>query len=298
MIKRVFLFLLTNLLVLLSVSVVLKVLGLEPLLNSYNINYQSLMIFCLVYGMVGSFISLQLSIFMAKKMMGVEVVDNTKAREQWQIDLVAMVYTCAKKAGLKKMPEVGVFYSDEMNAFATGPSKNKSLVAVSSGLLNNMNRDEIEAVIGHEVAHIANGDMVTMTLLQGIVNAFVMFFARILAQVVSTALRSNSESRVGGGFIYFGLVIAFEIVLMILGSLVVNWFSRYREYRADAGGAAVTSRDQMIAALRKLGMQGHKTEAPDGLAALQMYNKKSFMELFSTHPSLDKRIKKLQKRSY
>jgi len=296
MIKRVFLFLLTNLLVLLSISVILKVLGLEPMLNSYNINYQSLLIFCLLYGMVGSFISLQLSIFMAKKMMGVEIIDNSKAREQWEIDLVAMVYSCAQRSGLKKMPEVGVFYSDEMNAFATGPSKNKSLVAVSSGLIHNMNKEEVEAVIGHEVAHIANGDMVTMTLLQGIVNAFVMFFARILAQVVSSAIRSNSDSRSSGGFVYFILVLAFEVVLMILGSLVVNWFSRYREYRADAGGASLTSREQMIAALRKLSMQNHKTVAPDGMAALQMYNKKSLMDLFSTHPSLEKRIKALQKR--
>lgn len=295
MLKRIGLFLLVNFLVIITISTVLSVLGIGGYLSNQGINYQSLLIFCLAWGMIGSFISLQMSRFMAKRLMGVKVIDSSKSREDYEVKLMAMVHQISRKAGLTTMPEVGIFDSAELNAFATGPSKNRSLVAVSSGLLNNMTPKEVEGVIAHEVAHIANGDMVTMTLLQGIVNAFVMFMARILAQIVSSALNKNSNSNRSPGLLYFGLVWVFEIALMILGSMVVAGFSRYREYRADHGGAKLSSKEAMISALQALQKHSNQKteETPPAIAALQISSKSRIALLFSTHPPLEDRIQAL-----
>jgi heat shock protein HtpX len=296
MLKRIGLFLMVNFLVVVTISIVLNVLQIGPYLTGAGINYSSLMIFCLIWGMGGAFISLLLSRFMAKKMMGVRILEPNKTREQYETKLVSRVYTLARKAGLSTMPEVGIYDSAEINAFATGPSKNRSLVAVSTGLLHSLNDEEVEGVLAHEVAHIANGDMVTMTLLQGVVNAFVMFFARLAAQVVTGALNRNSDSRSNSGFLYYGLVWVFEIALMILGSLLVFWFSRYREYRADAGGAALSSKQAMVNALKAIGRKAHikDEESPESLAAFQINGHSKLAVLFSTHPPLSERIKALE----
>lgn len=296
MLKRIGLFLLVNVLVVMTISIVLNVLQVGPYLTARGINYTSLLVFCLAWGMIGSFISLQMSRFMAKRLMGVQVIDSSRAREDYEVKLVSMVHQISRKAGLTVMPEVGVFESDELNAFATGPSRNRSLVAVSSGLLNTMDAKQVEGVIAHEVAHIANGDMVTMTLLQGVVNAFVMFMARILAQVVSSALNRNSENR-SPGLLYFGMVFVFELALMVLGSMVVAAFSRYREYRADHGGAKLSSKENMISALRALQKYSNRQEeqTPPAIAAFQINNKSRIALLFSTHPPLEDRIEALSK---
>ncbi|MCL4154878.1 UNVERIFIED_CONTAM: hypothetical protein GTU68_054283 [Idotea baltica] len=251
------------------------------------------MIFCLVWGMVGSFISLLLSRFMAKKMMGVQVIDPTSNNNYtW---LVQMIHDLARRANLPKMPEVGVYESPDVNAFATGPSKSKSLVAVSTGLLNHMNKEEVEGVMAHEIAHIQNGDMVTMTLLQGIINAFVMFFARVIAFAIST--RVKDEMR---GMVNFGVVIVLQIVFGILGSLITARFSRHREFRADAGSAKLCGRSKMIAALKSLQNIKGKIDVPDEPASVAAFkisgsNTSSFKLLWSTHPPLEKRIESLEK---
>lgn len=296
MFKRVGLFLILNILVVVSISFIVNILGLGNYLTNAGINYGGLMVFCLIWGMGGSLISLMLSRFMAKKMMNVHVIDSSQARKDYEVKLMSMVYKIAKKAGMTTMPEVGIFPSNEINAFATGPSKNRSLVAVSTGLLNNLNDDEVEAVIAHEIAHIVNGDMVTMTLLQGVVNAFVMFLARILANIVSAGLSRNNENNRSPGFVYFILVFVFEMILMVLGSIVVASFSRHREYRADAGGADLTSKKKManaLMALKRNLSQNSEESTPPSLAAFQIFNKNKIAYLFSTHPPLDDRIKKL-----
>jgi heat shock protein HtpX len=236
---------------------------------------------------------------MAKWMMGVKVIDPQTRDSQAQ-QLIQTVHHLAKTAGLTVMPQVGVYDSPELNAFATGPMKSRSLVAVSSGLLQQMNRSELEGVLGHEIAHIANGDMVTMTLLQGIVNAFVMFLARALAFIISNALRDRNE-RGGGlsGIAQFFLIYVLEIVFMIFGSLVVAWFSRQREFRADAGSARYAGREKMIAALRSL--QAHY-EIKNPIASrqiavdtLKISGKRSkWFSAFATHPALELRIQRLE----
>ena len=294
MLKRIGLFLLVNLLVVVTISFILNIFQVGNYLTASGINYQSLLVFCLVWGMVGSFISLQLSRFMAKKLMGVRVIDSSQSRSDVEVKLVSMVHQIARKAGLTTMPEVGIFESSELNAFATGPSKNRSLVAVSSGLLNTMTPSQVEGVLAHEVAHIANGDMVTMTLLQGIMNAFVMFLARVLAQVVDGALNRNSDNR-HPGIAYFAMVWVFEIILMIFASIVVAAFSRHREYRADAGGAKLSSKASMIGALEALQKNLHREDekvAP-AIAAFRISNKSKIGLLFSTHPPLEDRIRAL-----
>ncbi|MFN7453872.1 MAG: protease HtpX, partial [Pseudobdellovibrionaceae bacterium] len=251
------------------------------------------LVFCAVWGMGGAFISLFISKWMAKRAMGVQIIDQN-VRDPQLREVVEMVHNMSRRAGLPKMPEVGVYDSPEINAFATGPSKSNSLVAVSTGLLRAMNKEEVEGVIGHEVAHIANGDMVTMTLIQGIVNAFVMFFARILANVISSQVDERYR-----GIVHLGLVIVLDIVFAILGSVVVNYFSRQREFRADHGGAKYAGREKMIAGLVKLKNQFQMIE-PDngGTATLKISNKSSgIMALFSTHPSLDERIRRLERAS-
>lgn len=299
--KRVVLFLILNFCIVLTLSLLTKVLGIQPYLTARGLNYESLAAFCLVWGMGGAFISLALSRIMAKWMMGVQVI-NTHTTPAHLQDLVQMVYQLSRSAGLTTMPEIGVYNSPELNAFATGPTKSRSLVAVSSGLLQRMRRDEIEGVLGHEIAHIANGDMVTMTLLQGVVNAFVMFLARIVAFSIAQVLSgSRDEEREGGGissFAYYGIQIALEIFFMIIGSLVIAAFSRYREYRADAGGARLAGRDKMTSALealkRNYGIQSH-VEQQGAVQNLKISNVGSgIFRLFSTHPPLEERIKRLQ----
>ncbi len=296
--KRIALFLLTNFLVIITISIVLSVLGIRPYITQYGIDYSSLMIFCLLWGMGGAFISLALSRFMAKQMMGVRVIDPDTRDNQLQ-SLVQRVHRLCQSAGLSVMPEVGVYDSPEVNAFATGPTKNRSLVAVSTGLLRNMNESEIDGVLSHEVAHIANGDMVTMTLIQGVVNAFVMFLARVIAFAISQALRERSSSGAGlGPFAYMITVIVLQIFFMIFGSIVVAWFSRYREFKADAGGARIGGRDKMVSALKKLQKAYGVVDEKDAPAfrALKISNagrRAKMAQLFSTHPPLEERIERL-----
>jgi heat shock protein HtpX len=295
MFKRIFLFVLTNILVMVTVSIVLSVLGLNSYITSAGLNYNALMGFCLVWGFVGSGISLMLSKFMAKTMMGVEIVDD---RGQYG-DLVRKVHALSRAAGLTKMPEVGVYNSPEVNAFATGPSKNNSLVAVSTGLLQQMNTDEVEGVLAHEVAHVANGDMVTMALVQGVVNAFVMFFARIAAFALQNAMRGDrddDERSMTEGWAYHISVFVFEIAFSFLGMFVVAYFSRIREFRADQGGAKFAGKNKMIGALRRLQQKIDLVDdSKDQIKAMKISSKKGFMSFLSTHPSLEDRIAALER---
>ncbi len=294
--KRIFLFMLMNVLVMVSISIIMSVLNVQPYLTAYGLNYESLAIFCLIWGMVGSFISLLMSKFMAKMMMGVEIVDERGPHR----DLVMKVHSLARAAGIKKMPEVGVYHSPEVNAFATGPSKNNSLVAVSTGLLNRMSDEAVEGVLGHEIAHVANGDMVTMALVQGVVNAFVMFFARIAAFALQNVLRGDSDreergSSFGGGFAYHISVFVFEIFFSFLGMFVVAYFSRIREFRADAGGAKFAGREKMINALKSLkNTMEMVDDSQANMRCMKISSKKGWMAALSTHPSLDDRIAALE----
>lgn len=298
MFKRIFLFLAVNILVVITLSVILNVLGVQPYLTPYGLNYESLMIFCLIWGMGGAFISLGLSRIMAKWMMGVKVIDP-QTRDPELSSLVQMVHDLARAARLPAMPEVGIYESPEVNAFATGPTRSRSLVAVSTGLLNRMNRDEVQGVLGHEVAHIANGDMVTMTLIQGVVNAFVMFLARAIAYALTMAGRGKDgeEGAASSPLAYYAVQFVLEIVFMILGSIVVAWFSRQREYRADAGGATLAGREQMIQALQglKRTFEAVDPTAQPAIQALKISSRPGgIMRLFSTHPALDDRIARLK----
>jgi heat shock protein HtpX len=302
--KRIGLFLLVNILVVTTLSTVLHFLGVSGYVNNaYGIDYRSLAIFCLVWGMGGSFISLLLSKFMAKHAMGVQIIEPETRDPELQ-ELVQMVYRNARAAGLTTMPEVGIYDSPDINAFATGPTRSSSLVAVSTGLLSRMNRDEAEGVIGHEISHIANGDMVTLTLIQGVVNAFAMFLARILAFAITQATRNDREERSSSSpWLQYLLVQVFEVVLMILGSMVVAWFSRWREFRADAGSARIAGRDRMVLALRKLQSfydAPIEETAPAQLQAFQISSRKhGFLSLFASHPPLEDRIAALENmRSY
>ncbi len=294
MFKRIFLFVLTNILVMVTVSIVLSVLGVNHYVTAAGLDYTSLMIFCLVWGFVGSGISLMLSKFMAKRMMGVEIVDE---RGQYA-DLVRKVHALARASGLTKMPEVGVYQSPEVNAFATGPSRNNSLVAVSSGLLQQMTVDEVEGVLAHEIAHVANGDMVTMALVQGVVNAFVMFFARIAAFALQNVLSGDRDDDrpAASGFAYHISVMVFEIAFSFLGMFVVAYFSRIREFRADQGGAQFAGKHKMISALRRLQQKIDLVDdSNDQLKAMKISSKKGLMSFLSTHPSLDDRIAALER---
>ena len=293
MFKRIFLFMLTNILVMVTVSIVLSVLGVGRYITEAGINYQALMAFCLIWGFVGSFISLMMSKFMAKMMMKVKIVDD---RGQYG-DLVRKVHTLSRAAGLTKMPEVGVYDSPEVNAFATGPSKNNSLVAVSTGLLQRMNDAEVEGVLAHEVAHVANGDMVTMALVQGVINAFVMFFARIAAFALQNVLNGDRDDDrpASTGLVYHLTVMVFEIGFSFLGMFVVAYFSRIREYRADAGGAKFAGKHNMIAALKRLQSNVNMIDdSNDQIKAMKISSKKGLMSFLSTHPSLEDRIARLE----
>lgn len=290
--KRIGLFILTNVLVIVTIgivwSLVSRFLGLAGL-NSY---IPFLMAFCLVWGMGGAFISLLMSKWMAKMFHGVKVIEPNNPNPELRA-LVMKVHEFARRAQISKMPEVGIYESVDINAFATGPTKNKSLVAVSTGLLQRMNDKEVDGVLAHEVAHIANGDMVTMTLIQGIVNAFAMFFSRILANLVASNVDEKFRE-----IVRFAVTILGDIAFTLLGSLVVNYFSRRREFRADAGGAKYSSRENMIAALQKLKSVYDLPIPPEEgqTATLMISNrdKGGLAKLFMTHPPLDVRIKALQ----
>jgi heat shock protein HtpX len=285
--KRIFLFLITNLAIVVTLSIVMSVLGIGRYVGPAGLDIRALAIFCFFWGMGGAFISLQMSRFIAKRATGARVVDGRtgNADLDW---LYATVGRLASQANLPT-PEVAVYDSPEVNAFATGPSKSRSLVAVSTGLFRAMRHEEIEGVLGHELTHISNGDMVTMTLLQGVINAFVMFFARIIAYALRS---SNNRSSQGVSWV---VVIMLEIVLGILGSLVTAWFSRQREFRADRGGAMLAGRDRMLAALRRLaGNRELVDTSHQALATLKINGARGWMVFFSTHPPIEARIAALE----
>lgn len=293
MFKRIGLFLLTNLLVVVTISIAWSLISHFFNLGAYgHITY--LLIFSAVMGMTGSFISLLMSKFMAKTMMGVSIIpENTN--DPTLRSLVNRVHSLAQKAGLPKMPEVGYFESDDVNAFATGPSKSNSLVAVSTGLLRRMDSHEVDGVLGHEVAHIANGDMVTMTLITGVVNTFALFFSRLIANVLASQVEEKNRN-----VVYFICTIIGDLLFTVLGSIVVNYYSRQREYRADSGGAHLSSRQNMISALQRLKSvsgQIHGDHDRDAFATLKISSGNrpdSIASLFMTHPALDDRIAALQ----
>jgi heat shock protein HtpX len=287
--KRIFLFLLTNLAIVLTLSVVMSLLGVRGYAGPGGLDLQALATLCFVWGMGGAFLSLQMSRWIAKRATGVRLVDGrTGVHDQdW---LHTTVERLTRQANLP-MPEVGIYDSGEVNAFATGPSKSRSLVAVSSGLMRSMRPEEIEGVLAHEVAHIANGDMVTMTLLQGVINAFVMFFARLVA----FGVRSSSDSRNSYALSYM-VVIVLEIVLGILGSLITAWFSRRREFRADYGGATLAGKQQMLGALRRLAVNRELVDTShQALATLKINGSRGWMVFFSTHPPIEQRIAALER---
>jgi len=289
-VKRIFLFIVTNLAIVFVLNIVLHLLGVDHIYTSQGtLDINSLLIFSAVFGFAGSFISLAISKWMAKMSMGVHVI--TQPRTSQEIWLVGTVQKFARDAGIG-MPEVGVFDSAEMNAFATGASRNHALVAVSTGLLNTMTRDEAEAVIGHEVTHIANGDMVTLTLIQGVVNTFVIFLSRVIGYVVDRMILKNE--REGTGIGYFITVIASQVLLGILASMIVMWFSRKREFRADAGGAKLSGRSNMINALERLRISHESSALPQSISAFGISGGKSMMRLFMSHPPLEERIAALR----
>ncbi|MCG1021274.1 protease HtpX [Sutcliffiella horikoshii] len=290
MAKRIFFFILTNVLVLTTISIIFMVTGAGSYIEDGGINFGALLIFSAIIGFTGSFISLLMSRWMAKKMMNVKVIDPDGPMNSQERQIVDMVHRMSRAAGITKMPEVGIYHSPEVNAFATGPSKNRSLVAVSSGLLQEMDDAAVEGVIAHEVAHIANGDMVTMTLLQGVVNTFVVFLARIAAFIASRFVKEEMAP-----IVHFIAIIVFQIAFSILGSIVVFAFSRYREFHADRGGADLAGKDKMVHALRSLQAYTNRvTEEKDTAIASLKINGKRKSSLFSTHPDLNERIRRLE----
>jgi heat shock protein HtpX len=292
--KRVALFLLTNVAVIIVASITLSLLGVGSFLDESgtNLNLTSLLIFCFVFGMAGSFISLLLSKKMAIWTTGTKIIDVPRTREEhWLVDTTREL---SMKAGIG-MPDVGIFPTDQSNAFATGANRNKALMAVSSGMLQRFNKNELRAVIGHEIAHIANGDMITMTLLQGIMNTFVMFLARVAGFIVDRMILKNER---GLGIGFYVTTIIMEILLMILASIIMMWFSRQREFRADAGAAQLTNKEDMIGALTSLKREmGFPDQMPESLSAFGINSgqRSGFKALFMTHPPLDERIAALQK---
>lgn len=291
--KRIFYFLITNLAIVFVLSITMRLIGVEPFLNANGLNLNSLLIFAAVMGFGGAFISLAISKWSAKQMSGAVTIDNPKTPDEiWLMDIVKKQ---SSAVGIQ-MPEVAIFSSPVVNAFATGMSRNSSLVAVSSGLLEMMTKDEAEAVIGHEISHIANGDMVTLTLIQGVVNTFVLFFSRVIGYTVDKVI---FKTRQGTGPAFFITMIISELLLGVLASIVVMWFSRQREYRADIGGGQLAGKQKMIAALKRLKAQYEPSVLPKSIAAFGISGEQGMglKELFSTHPSLDNRIARLQQNS-
>ena len=293
---RIALFLATNVAILVVISIVFSVLGLEGILaeNQVDLNLNALLVMSAIIGFAGSFISLFLSKWMAKRSMGVQLINPDQPVNETESWLMNTVRRQADQAGIG-LPEVGVFDSADPNAFATGASRNNALVAVSTGLLTTMNRDEVEAVLAHEVSHVANGDMITMALIQGVVNTFVVFLSRLVGFFVDRVLLKNDR---GLGIGYFVSSIVAQIVLGILASIIVMWFSRRREFRADAGGASLAGGQKMVAALRKL-QRGANEDLPTQLAAFGISGKTKggFMSLFLSHPPLEDRIAALEART-
>lgn len=292
--KRIFLFLVTNMAIMLVLSLTLSVFGVGAYMTEAGINYQSLLIFTAVMGMGGSLISLAISKWTAKRMVGAEVITEPKTLEQkWLLETVRVQ---AQSAGIG-MPEVATYESPDVNAFATGMNKNNALVAVSTGLLSSMSRDEAEAVLAHEVSHIANGDMVTLALIQGVVNTFVMFLSRVIGHTVDKVVFKTERGQ--GPAFYITMIVA-ELLLGILASIIVMWFSRQREFRADLGGAQLAGRRKMIAALEKLKLGQTSTQAeaqlPEKIAAFGISGaqKIGIKKLFMTHPPLEERIAALK----
>ena len=292
--RRVIYFLFTNIAILIVLSTAMRVFGVEPYLTAYGLNYQSLLIFALVFGMGGSFISLALSKWTAKRMSGAKVIkEPANETERW---LVRTVSELAAKSNIG-MPEVAIFPSDDMNAFATGMSRNKSLVAVSSGLLRKMDREKVKAVLAHEVAHAANGDMITLALIQGVVNTFVLFLSRVIGHTIDRVVFKNER---GHGPAFWITTIIAEIVLAILASIIVFYFSRKREYRADTGAAALVGKKPMIGALEDLKASVRQPHLPDKIAAFGISGTKrsGLKALFATHPDLEDRVAALEMSVY
>ncbi len=302
--KRLMLLIVTNILVMTTIVIVWSLITTFTDINGsfqtggpgLGIDFAALMVFSLIVGFTGSFISLAMSRWVAKKMMKVKVLDPNGQLTAHERTVVEKVHRFSRAAGLTHMPEVGIYPSAEVNAFATGPSKKRSLVAVSAGLLNTMDDDAVEGVIAHEVAHVANGDMVTMTLLQGVVNTFVVFFSRIAAILVSRLVRSELQM-----IVQFAAIIIFQILFSILGSLVVSAYSRYREFHADQGGADLAGRDKMAHALRSLKTYVDRAQVSDrtddsAIQTMKINGKGGVMKLFSSHPDLDERIARLEQR--
>ena len=290
--KRIFLFIVTNVAIMLVLSVTLRLLGVDSILaeNGSDLNIQALVILSGVIGFGGSFISLLISKWMAKRMTGAVVITSpTTNTEKW---LVGIVEKQSKIVGIK-VPEIAIFPSTAMNAFATGASKNKALVAVSQGLLDNMSKGEIEAVVGHEMSHVANGDMVTLALIQGVVNTFVVFLSRVVGHIVDRVILKNQN---GHGLGYFVTVIVAQVILSVLASTIVMYFSRKREFIADTGGADLAGHQNMINALKRLG-QVEPEALPEQMAAFGINDKGGIMALFSSHPPIEARISALEARA-
>jgi len=290
--KRMMLFILTNIAIMFVLSVTLRLLGVDSILaaNGSDLNIQSLVILSGVIGFGGSFISLLISKWMAKRMTGAVVIENPQTNiEKW---LISTVEKQSKIVGIK-MPEVAIFPSSAMNAFATGATKNNALMAVSQGLLDAMSQGEVEAVVGHEMSHIANGDMITLALIQGVVNTFVVFLSRIIGHVVDRVILKNNN---GHGIGYFITVMVSQVILSILASTIVMYFSRKREFIADTGGADLAGHQNMINALKRLG-QIEPEALPEQMAAFGINNKGGIMALFSSHPPIEARIEALEKRA-
>ena len=284
---RIALFLATNIAVMVVVSIVFNLLGLNQFTAQYGVDYGGMLVFCALFGFGGAFVSLALSKWMAKRSTGAYVIEQPRNEtEKWLVDTVRRQ---AEKSGIG-MPEVAIYDAPEMNAFATGMNRNNALVAVSTGLLRQMDRREVEAVLAHEVGHVANGDMVTLTLIQGVVNTFVMFFARIIGNIIDRVVFKNED---GPGIAYFVSVIVLEIVFGILASFVVAWFSRRREFRADAAGASLEGREAMIAALARLKTAHEPSSLPKEIAAFGISG--GIGKLLASHPPLDERIEALRR---
>ena len=289
--KRIFLFVLTNLAILFVINITLRLLGVDRILNqSGSINFNALLVLSMVIGFSGSIISLLISKWTAKRMVGAHVItDPVDPTERWLVDTVRRQATAA---GIG-MPEVAIYDAPDLNAFATGWNRNDALVAVSTGLLRNMDKDAAEAVLGHEISHVANGDMVTLALIQGVVNTFVIFFAKLFGIMVDRVLLKN-DPRQGPGIGFIVADLAAQLVLGILASMIVMWFSRQREFRADAGGAVLAGRHKMIAALERLKLNHEQTALPEKMAAFGISGGKGMMHLFMTHPPLEDRIAALR----